>query len=96
MALKSVLNLGDEAYGLSVRQNIKSVVGTDYSIGAIYTTLARLEKKGFISSKMTKPLAVRGGRRRRQFKVTALGKKLLAESETVALKLWSDSIGVLV
>ena len=94
MALKSVLKLGDEAYGLSVRRDIKSVHGTDYSIGAIYTTLARLEKKGLISSRTTKPLPIRGGRSRRQFKITALGDNLLAESEALALRLWSDSIGV--
>ena len=94
MALKSILKLGDEAYGLSVRKDIKAVHGIDYSIGAIYTTLTRLEKKGFISSRVTKPLPVRGGRSRRLFKITALGKKLLVESESLAVRLWGDSIGV--
>ena len=93
MTLKSILKLGDEAYGLSVRHDIHSVHSIDYSIGAIYTTLARLEKKAFISSRTTKPLAIRGGRSRRQFKITALGESLLAESEALALRLWGDSIG---
>lgn len=94
MALKSILKLGDEAYGLSVRKDLKEVYRIDYSIGGIYTTLSRLETKGFISSKVAKPLPVRGGRSRRLFRITALGRKVLAESETLADRLWGTGMGV--
>ena len=45
-ALLAVARLADEAYGLAVRQELSDRAGRDYSVGAIYTTLQRLETKG--------------------------------------------------
>ena len=80
-ALLAVARLGNEAYGLAVRQDLADRSGKDYSVGAIYTTLQRLEDKGLLSSRASDPLPVRGGRSRRQFRVTSAGARAIRDAE---------------
>jgi DNA-binding PadR family transcriptional regulator len=60
-ALLAVARLADDAYGLAVRQDLQERTGRDYSVGAVYTTLQRLEDKGFLTSYASEPLPVRPG-----------------------------------
>lgn len=93
--LVAVVELGgDEAYGLAVRREVSAMRGHDYSVGAIYTTLSRLEEKGLVESWMTDPRPERGGRSRRQFRVTAAGSAALRESERLAARLRNLEPGV--
>lgn len=93
--LVAVVELGgDEAYGLAVRREVSAMRGHDYSVGAIYTTLSRLEEKGLVESWMTDPRPERGGRSRRQFRVTAVGSAALRESERLAARLRNLEPGV--
>lgn len=78
--LASLLHLGDDAYGVSIVKDIRERVGRDVSIGAAYSTLARLEKKAYVTSKTGEPTAERGGRAKRYFKVTHAGKEQLNKS----------------
>jgi PadR family transcriptional regulator PadR len=90
--LLAVVRLGADAYGLAIRRDVSARTRHDYSVGAVYTTLQRLEEKGFVSSRTTDPLPVRGGRSRRQFKVTAAGQRALREAQRVAASVW-DGVG---
>lgn len=87
--LLAVARLGDDAYGLAIRRDVSERTQRDYSVGAVYTTLQRLEDKGLVSSRTTEPLPVRGGRSRRQFKVTAAGGRALREAQRVAASVWA-------
>ena len=87
--LNSVARLGDEAYGLGVRRDVSELLQHDYSVGAIYTTLARLEEQGLVLSSATAPLPVRGGRSRRQFRLSAAGRNALREAEKLAARMWN-------
>jgi DNA-binding PadR family transcriptional regulator len=87
--LSSVARLGEEAYGLGVRRDVSDLLGNDYSVGAIYTTLARLQEHGLLSSSTTAPLPLRGGRSRRQFRLSAAGRKALREAERLAVRIWN-------
>lgn len=87
--LSSVARLGKDAYGLGVRHDVSELLGHDYSVGAIYTTLARLEEQGLVCSSTTAPLPVRGGRSRRQFRLSAAGRKALREAERLAARMWN-------
>lgn len=87
--LLSVARLGDGAYGLAVRGDASERTGHDYSVGAIYTTLQRLEDKGFVASRLTDPLPVRGGRARREFTLTAPGRHALRDAQRVTTSLWA-------
>ena len=73
IVLLALLRLGDQAYGVTVRQDIEQGCGRDVSIGAIYATLDRLEAKGYVRSRPGEPTPERGGRAKRFFRVTAKG-----------------------
>lgn len=88
-ALLAVARLGRDAYGLAVRRDLAERMGRDYSVGAVYTTLQRLEDKGLVSSRASEPLPVRGGRSRRQFTLTGAGSRALREAERQAASMWA-------
>jgi DNA-binding PadR family transcriptional regulator len=80
LVLAALLHLGDKAYGASIRREIEERTGRDSSLGAIYTTLDRLEDKGFVSSRMGEATPERGGRPKRYFKIKAPGLKAFNEA----------------
>ena len=73
LVLLGVLRLEDDAYGAAIRQEIHARSGRDVSINAVYTTLDRLESKGFLRSWTGEPTAQRGGRRRKFYAATSAG-----------------------
>jgi len=73
IVMLGLMRLGDDAYGVSVRQEIETRTGREVSIGAIYATLDRLEDKGYVRSRTGEPTQERGGRAKRHFQVTAKG-----------------------
>ncbi len=81
------MRLGEEAYGIAVRREIESTSGRDLSIGAVYTTLVRMEAKGFVRSSAGEPTAERGGRAKRYFRVTADGKAALQNTHEIITKM---------
>ena len=87
--LLAVARLADDAYGLAIRRDVSSLMRHDYSVGAIYTTLERLEAKGLVSSRTTDPTPRRGGRARRHFHPTAAGRRALQEAQRLATSAWS-------
>jgi DNA-binding PadR family transcriptional regulator len=82
LILSAAARLEDKAYGAAIRQEIESATKRRCSIGALYTTLDRLESKGLISTAMGDPTPQRGGRPKRMVRVT--GKGLRAASEFYA------------
>ena len=75
LLLSAAARLGDQAYGAAIRQEIERNTATPCSIGALYTTLDRLEKKGLVKTWMGDPTPERGGRPKRMVRVTARGSK---------------------
>jgi PadR family transcriptional regulator, regulatory protein PadR len=71
--LSSAARLGDDAYGAAMREDIEAMAGRQCSIGALYTTLDRLEQKGFIKTWTGEPSPERGGRAKRIVRITATG-----------------------
>ncbi|RDB05334.1 PadR family transcriptional regulator [Runella aurantiaca] len=88
IVLLTVAILGEEAYGVTVTQELEQKTGRAVGFSSIHTTLQRLEEKGFLSSKMGGATAERGGRRKRFFEVTALGRRALMEVKQVREELW--------
>jgi DNA-binding PadR family transcriptional regulator len=78
--LLAILRNGDNAYGVSIRDEIAACTAREPSAGALYTTLDRLEDKGLVSSTMGNPTPLRGGRSKRFFKVTAAGVEAVARA----------------
>ena len=73
IVLLALLCLEDQAYGVTVRQEIELRTKREVSIGAVYATLDRLERKGYVKSQLGDPTPERGGRSKRFFRVTAKG-----------------------
>lgn len=73
LLLTAAARLGESAYGASIRQEIEQATGHSCSIGALYTTLDRLESKGLVKTWMGDPTPQRGGRPKRMVRVTASG-----------------------
>jgi DNA-binding PadR family transcriptional regulator len=77
LVLLAVLRLGEGAYGMTVRRELELRTGQPVSLGAVYTTLERLESKGYLGSRATAGGAEREGRARRFFQVRASGVEAL-------------------
>lgn len=88
LAMLAILQVGDGAYAVPVREEIRARADRRVSRGALYTTLQRLEDKGYLTSTMADPSAERGGRPRRYFSVTQQGMAALRHSRRVLLEFW--------
>ena len=85
LLLFAILRLGDQAYGVRIRQEIERRTGRDISVGAVYTGLERLRSRGLISSREGGATRARGGRRKRFYDLEPEGAAGLHESyRTVA------------
>jgi PadR family transcriptional regulator, regulatory protein PadR len=78
LILTCAARLGREAYGAAIRQALKDAIGRECSIGALYTTLDRLEHKGLIETEMGAATPQRGGRPKRMVRLTAAGEHAAA------------------
>ena len=79
LILTAAARLGDGAYGAAIRAEIEEATGRSCSIGALYTTIDRLEAKGLIQSWMGEATAERGGRSKRMVRLTAEGEAAAKE-----------------
>ena len=86
--LLACLQLGPNAYGASLRQLLHDSIQRDVAIGALYSTLERLEKKGMVTSWFGEATAQRGGKPKRYFKVTAQGQQALKRAREAMNTLW--------
>lgn len=78
--LLGILQRGEDAYGITIRDEIEERTGRCVSLGAIYTALDRLEEKKFVSSWLGGATAERGGRAKRFYRLEAAGEAALKES----------------
>jgi PadR family transcriptional regulator, regulatory protein PadR len=78
--LLAILRLQPKAYGISIQDEIKVSAKREYSIGAIYAALDRLEDRGYVSGERGEATDQRGGRAKRYFSVTAPGQATLKAS----------------
>jgi DNA-binding PadR family transcriptional regulator len=81
LILLAVLRLGNDAYGVPIRQEIERCTARSPAIGAVYATLDRLERKGFVDSQVGDPTPARGGRAKRFYRVRPVGVLALRQSQ---------------
>jgi DNA-binding PadR family transcriptional regulator len=80
LVLLALLRLGDDAYGVAIRAEIEKETRRDVALGAVYTTLLRLEEKRLVASRLGDPTPQRGGRRKKYYRPLAAGRRELAAS----------------
>ena len=88
VVLLTVAILYGEAYGIAILNEMENRLKREVSIGSLRTVLSRLERKGYVSSELGEATAMRGGKRKRYFKVTKYGQKALQETKDQRQQLW--------
>jgi len=76
--LFALIRLGNDAYGVTIRREIEARTARTVSPGALYTALDRLEKRGFVTSRLGDPTPERGGKRKRMYTLRPAGERALA------------------
>jgi DNA-binding PadR family transcriptional regulator len=87
--LVAIVHLEDDAYGVTIRREIESRTGRSVTVGALYTGLDRLERKGYVTSAMSAPTAERGGRSKRHFQISRAGGNALRASREFLTQMWA-------
>jgi PadR family transcriptional regulator len=95
VVLLAVLRLGDEAYAVTVRDEIRRCTGRDVARGSIYITLDRLETKGYLRSRLADPTPERGGRAKRYYTLRPRAVEALREGRRALVALWRGLESVL-
>lgn len=88
LVLLALLRLDNRAYGMEVREEIEERTGREVSYGAVYTTLDRLERKGWVSHRMGESTPERGGRARKYFRVEPAGAAALRATREAIGMMW--------
>ena len=86
--LLAVAHLGEAAYGVTIRREIETRTGQAVAVGALYTALDRLERKGLVSSTMSEPTPERGGRSRRHVRLRPAGAAALKYARAILDRMW--------
>lgn len=91
LVLLTVAVLGEDAYGVSIKEDIEARSNRGISIGSLHSTIARLEEKGFLKSFLGGATQERGGRRKRYYQLTHSGKSALHDIKNLRDELWKKS-----
>jgi PadR family transcriptional regulator, regulatory protein PadR len=90
LVLLALIRLGDEAYGVPISEAIEKSSGRQVALGSVYITLERLQNKGLVSSELGESTAVRGGRAKTYFRITAKGLREVRRAQRTLIALWQD------
>lgn len=90
LVLISAATLADDAYGVSIMNFIIAETGRNVNISAVHEVLKRLERKGYLRSRVGGATQERGGRRKRYFILTASGRKTLEETMRQRIQLYKQ------
>ena len=80
LILLALVRLGDDAYGVTIKNEIEARAGREVFVGAVYTALARMQRNGYVSSAVGEPTAKRGGRRKKFYRLEPAGEVLLSQA----------------
>lgn len=88
LVLLTVALLHGEAYGIAIADEMEARLDRKISIGSLQTVLRRLESKGYLTSELGEATSIRGGKRKRYFTITQLGKAMLETTKEQRMNLW--------
>jgi PadR family transcriptional regulator PadR len=91
--LAALQRLGDDAYGVTIRDDIEARANRPASMGAVHATLGRLADKGYVTFRISDPLPVPGGRSRKYARITATGRRALRQSAAAMFRML-DGLGL--
>ena len=88
VVLLSIWKLQDNAYGVTIREQVSDFTGKEWTLGTVYSPLHRLEKKGLVTTSKGEPTAERGGRSKIYYQVTHDGKQALQHIKKTYDTIW--------
>ena len=86
--LLAVWRLKEDAYSIPIREKLSEITDKEWSLGAIYMPLERLEKRGMLMSSLTESTPERGGRHKRIYSLTPKAKEALRFTYDVQKTMW--------
>src|SRR5262249_19541387 len=87
LVLAAVGSVEDDAYGVTIRDKVEALSLRTVKFGPIYTTLDRLEDKGYLTSRMSDPVPERGGKAKRCYTLTRDGKLALKDAAATSIRI---------
>ncbi len=90
IVLLTIASLMAEAYSVNIVDEIADITGRKTKLGVVHAVLKRLEDKGLITSELGEPTKERGGRRKRFFTVSHVGKVSLMKAKEQRDRLWNN------
>jgi PadR family transcriptional regulator PadR len=94
LVLLTVWNLQAEASCLPIQRKLEEATGKSWSLGSIFDPLERLERKRLLESWLTEPTKERGGRSKRVYRLTVLGRRALHDLRSIQEALWAEALGL--
>ncbi len=88
LVLLTVAALQQDAYGVEIKRELESRLKDTLSVGSIQSALKRMEDKGFLTSQFGEPTQKRGGKRKRIYATTSLGRRVLEDMKEIRAGLW--------
>ena len=88
LTLIAILRLGDDAYGVTIHEEIERTAARSVSMAGVYNALDRLEGQGLARAWYSEPRAERGGRARRLYALTEPGRERVKRERDAALRIW--------
>jgi PadR family transcriptional regulator, regulatory protein PadR len=92
--LRAIFDLQGRGYALTIADQVGEFLGRQVSLGAIYATTDRLERKGLIKSELGEATPERGGKPKRYYEIKETGRRALADGKAAACRLWGIPLGV--
>ena len=90
LVLLAVCKLKENAYCVPIRDFLNKITGKIWSFGSVYDPLNRLEKKGLLESYVCGPTKERGGRSKRIYQITSVGRRDLGEIKALQQAVWNE------
>ena len=89
LLLLAVWRLQDGAYAVTIREKLRAITGKTWAFGALFVSLDRLVKKGYLTSHLAEPTRQRGGRSKRMYRLTPAGVQALIEIRQIEQAMWA-------
>ena len=90
IVLLAIWKLKDNAYGVTIREQVSKDTGHEWSFGAVYKPLKKLVHNAYVEKRSSKPFAERGGRSKYMYSLTSTGKEALREIRKIYKDVWTE------
>jgi PadR family transcriptional regulator len=88
MLLLAILRLDEDAYGVTIAQELEEQTGREVVVASVYATLERLQERGLVTSSVGESTPERGGRAKRYFRITTAGIREVRDARRSLMNLW--------